>query len=239
MRRSPPSVPPPPPHVSPGHNTPFTTSNYKITTTPEAEWRLVTTGDTAGHNMQHGRRLPGVEELLQSDTAIAAHVTRIEAVVTILYTGPMYLIYNTILRRFPENLYKEFADGDNLYSSTIHALVSAVQKLSKVVRIPEGFVLYRGLGGALELPDYCWKADANGSRGCVALAHTPGTRGGRGRIGAFGDVHRTPQAEAVWLTRSATMGPICRWGGDEVTLLDGNVCTLYTNQCKTNQCKFW
>jgi hypothetical protein len=38
-------------------------------------------------------------------------------------------------------------------------------KIARVMRIPEGTKLYRGLGGLMELPDSFFKADPNGCRG--------------------------------------------------------------------------
>ena len=62
-----------------------------------------------------------------------------------------YKIYNMILRRWPEDEYNALKD-DNTYSTTIHCLVSAVTKLSRVTKVPLGLTLYRGLGG-VRLPD--------------------------------------------------------------------------------------
>jgi hypothetical protein len=77
-----------------------------------------------------------------------------------------YFIYGTILRRFPADVLAQFENGDsNLFPTTIHVLVSAVMKLARHVRIPEGRLLYRGLGGTLELPDSFFKADALGRSG--------------------------------------------------------------------------
>ena len=151
--------------IKSGSSTPFTTPNYNITTTPKAEWQLVVSGDTANHDMRHGRRIPRIEDLLKSETVTASKLTRIEVIVVVLYTGPMFYVYNTMLRHFPHALFETFAGGGNLYSSTIHALVSAVQKIAKVTRVHEGMVLYRGLGGTMDLPAHFWKADEHGSCG--------------------------------------------------------------------------
>jgi hypothetical protein len=47
----------------------------------------------------------------------------------------------------------------------VHVLVSAVLKLMRVVRIPPGLRLYRGLGGRLALPASFGTADGNGLYG--------------------------------------------------------------------------
>ena len=43
--------------------------------------------------------------------------------------------------------------------------MSAVVKLMRVVRLPAGMPLYRGLGGAVALPESFCQADGNGCRG--------------------------------------------------------------------------
>ena len=65
----------------------------------------------------------------------------------------MFVIYNAILRRYPADIYKVYEIADNKFPTTIFVLVSAVQKLSRCMNIPSGTLLYRGLGGSMELPD--------------------------------------------------------------------------------------
>ena len=55
--------------------------------------------------------------------------------------------------------------GRGRYATTVHVLVSAVLKLMRVLRIPAGLALYRGLGGRLALPASFEAADANGLYG--------------------------------------------------------------------------
>ena len=83
----------------------------------------------------------------------------------ICYFVWQYFIYGTILRRFPADVFAQFENGCNLFPTTIHVLASAVMKLARHVRIPEGRLLYRGLGGTLELPDSFFKADSLGRSG--------------------------------------------------------------------------
>ena len=47
----------------------------------------------------------------------------------------------------------------------MHVLLSAVLKLMRVVRIPAGLALYRGLGGRLDLPSSFKAADGDGLYG--------------------------------------------------------------------------
>jgi hypothetical protein len=65
----------------------------------------------------------------------------------------MFVIYNAILRRYPADIYKVYETADNRFPTTIFVLVSAIQKLSRCMNIPVGTLLYRGLGGSMELPD--------------------------------------------------------------------------------------
>ena len=76
-----------------------------------------------------------------------------------------FWVYNVILRRWPTAIYEAFAAGRNLFATTIHVLVSAVQKIACVMKLPEGLTLYRGLGGTMRLPDCFYRADASGCRG--------------------------------------------------------------------------
>ena len=46
-----------------------------------------------------------------------------------------------------------------MYPTTIHVLVSAIQKLSRSEPIPQGTKLYRGLGGLMDLPEMFWKGE--------------------------------------------------------------------------------
>ena len=73
----------------------------------------------------------------------------------------------TILRFFPADVYNLFNKGNNLYPTTILVLVSAVQKIARVMKLPEGLPLYRGLGGLMELPELFFGPDKDGCRGYV------------------------------------------------------------------------
>ncbi len=76
-----------------GCDTPFTTPNYKLTTTPRHEWDLVvhsgTTQGATAEEMKGNRRIPGIDDLLHSDAARKAKLTRHEVIALVLYTGPM------------------------------------------------------------------------------------------------------------------------------------------------------
>ena len=163
----------------------------------------------------------------------AAHLRREEIFAIILYTGPNYVLYNSILRRFPDAHYKLFSNGHmcpdcgvpcnvmsnffdvkvlnqacrkcgqqrsfpgneraegiccesascsyvlcptcvngldrtdsgNLFTTTIFALVSAIQKLSRTMVVPPGTLLYRGMGGTKDMPDCFYTTDKHGCSG--------------------------------------------------------------------------
>ena len=70
-----------------------------------------------------------------------------------LYTGPMFFLYNAVLRRFPEDTVKTLKG--NWFETTIFAITSGITKLSKVSVLPKNRLLYRGLGGMI-LPRQFW-----------------------------------------------------------------------------------
>ena len=148
-----------------GNDFTFVTGNYKLRTQARNEW-LYVVGDENGRrvdppasDMGHGRVIRPIDELLQKPLAKAAKLTREEMIAIVMYTGPAFVLYNAVLRRFPDNIYKVFKGGDNLFPTTIFVLVSAVNKLSRCMNIPPGTLLYRGLGGTLEFPDSFTRAD--------------------------------------------------------------------------------
>ena len=76
-----------------------------------------------------------------------------------------FYLYNAVLRRWPTDVFQQLETVDNFFVTTIHVLVSAVQKIARVMKLPEGLVLFRGLGGTTELPDHFRNVDDNGCRG--------------------------------------------------------------------------
>jgi hypothetical protein len=85
-----------------------------------------------------------------------------------MYTGPLYVLYNAVLRGFPAVLVKllntdhtEPADKTspvygNRFETTLFVICSGITKLSRYTRVPPNRLLYRGLGGVL-LPQQFWK----------------------------------------------------------------------------------
>jgi hypothetical protein len=142
-----------------GHDFKFFTPNYNLTTTAQDEW-LYVAGDENGTRqepppeaMEHGRDIKPIDELMEHPLAKKAELIREEMIAIVMYTGPAFVLYNAVLRRFPPDIYEVFEKHDNLFPTTIFVLVSAINKLSRCMDIPPGTLLYRGLGGVLDFPD--------------------------------------------------------------------------------------
>ena len=165
-------------------------------------------GDDKGQRMPcpdmgHERRIVPIEELLQRPLAKKAKLTRAEMIAVVLYTGPMFVVYNGILRQFPKELYDVFVKSDNRFSTTIFVLVSAIQKLSRCMHIPAGMLLYRGLGGTLELPDSFTIADENGCKGWTEFGFMSTTADRAVAVQYSGVKDRKPQASIMEIRPNA------------------------------------
>jgi hypothetical protein len=148
-----------------GHDYVFVTGNYKLKTQARLEW-LYVAGDESGKRTElpasdagHGRVIQSIDDLLQKPLAKAAQLTREEVISIVMYSGPAFVLYNAVLRRFPADIYEVFKAADNLFSTTIFVLVSAINKLSRCANISTGTLLYRGLGGTLEFPERFTRPD--------------------------------------------------------------------------------
>uniref|UniRef100_A0A7S0MRC3 NAD(P)(+)--arginine ADP-ribosyltransferase n=1 Tax=Cryptomonas curvata TaxID=233186 RepID=A0A7S0MRC3_9CRYP len=92
-----------------------------------------------------------------SHLALGGMMAKEEIISVVLYTGPMFVKYNCILRRHPAEEYEDQKSMNSLYTTTICLLVSALVKIARSqVNTPRNRVLYRGLSGedpfALWLP---------------------------------------------------------------------------------------
>ena len=73
-----------------GANYEFETLNYQIRTTPAKEWKFVRgLEECPAEQMKNDRRIPKVEDLLGSETALEAKLKEPEIIAVLLYTGPM------------------------------------------------------------------------------------------------------------------------------------------------------
>ena len=180
----------------------FTTGNYAITTTPKKEWQYIV-DNAAGRDMGNNRRLISISELFEKKASQDANLRKEEIIAIVLYTGPMFQIYNTILRKHPEDKFAIFNDGDNLFSTTIFVLVSAVQKLSRFTRIPLGTLLYRGLGGKVDLPDFFYQVDDKGCSGYAEWGFLSTTSDCDVALGYSGVKSRLPKAMVMVIETSS------------------------------------
>ena len=159
----------------------FTTSNYEVTTTPEIEWRFVVVAtdrrlpDVEWPTEQKLRGTPGKMRRpmpLGTLRERLDHVNRQlmatgepplmleEGFAARLYTGPMYVKYNDLLRGFGPAL---AGCKDNRYVTTSHAINSAIVKSSKLTSAQ---CVYRGVAGGI-LPEGFWVPNAQGVRGGI------------------------------------------------------------------------
>jgi len=81
-------------------------------------------------------------------------VSKEEFIAARLYTGPMYLKYNAVLRglqfEFAKQSFDQLCKG-NKYTTTLHAINSAIIKMSKLTKAAK---VYRGVSGG-KLPEAC------------------------------------------------------------------------------------
>ena len=194
----------------------FVTSNYGVSTTTRTEWLFVT--DESATPAQLGREcwpveaeeklpdrshcrvrrplsaledaatLPN-EQLKKHDHAPLA---RAELIAINLYTGPLFLKYNAVLRGLrstvpflintmitlccSKEVTAKYKDGSitfeeacshvNMYTTTLHAINSAIIKLGKLTTANK---VYRGISG-LALPTEFWEPNEYGVKGGIENA---------------------------------------------------------------------
>ena len=151
-------------------------AGHEIKTTPEREWLFVVGRDGLDKSswtfdveraepvveegmMVEGRNAEKLAALLRSPEVERSKVTVAEVVALRLYTGPMYVKYNAVLRGMAVA-----TAGGTIYSSTVHLICSGLHKLSRVSKIPKEMKLYRGNGG-MALPSSFLEPDASGCAG--------------------------------------------------------------------------
>jgi hypothetical protein len=151
-------------------------AGHEIKTTPEREWLFVVGRDGLDKSswtfdveraepvveegmMVEGRNAEKLAALLQSPEVKRSDVTVAEIVALRLYTGPMYVKYNAVLRGMAVA-----TAGGTIYSSTVHLICSGLHKLSRVSELPKEMKLYRGNGG-MALPSSFLEPDASGCAG--------------------------------------------------------------------------
>ncbi len=159
-----------------------TSLNYNFEFFPEQEYEFVMSPDKRpgvyGHTPddkqqwprdvawkgEHGRKAADLEEVMAQSLVKTVGLKRAEVVSLRLYTGPMYMLYNAVLRQFPKDVVEKLQG--NRYETTIFCIISGVSKLSKATEIPHDRRVYRGLGGMI-LPDEFWSVQQGGFRGGI------------------------------------------------------------------------
>ena len=169
----------------------YRSPNYNFDFCPSQEYEFVTDpkpGTTYPH-MNHrdgwtevekaqwlgerGREQVKLEEVMKRPEVEQAELKVGEVAALRLYTGPMYMLYNAVMRKSPEHVFNDL-DG-NHYETTIFCIVSGISKLSRKTALPPDRRVYRGLGGMI-LPETFWKATDGGFRGGIEWGFMSTTR---------------------------------------------------------------
>jgi tetratricopeptide (TPR) repeat protein len=138
------------------------TWTFEITAQPKVEKEMTMVWQALGM-MVEGRNAKTLAVLMQSPKVKRAGMSAAEVVALRLYTGPMYMKYNAVLRCMAGA-----TAGGTSYSATIHLISSGLRKLSRVSEPPAGMVLYRGNGG-MALPSGFLEPDEQGFAGGTEL----------------------------------------------------------------------
>jgi len=184
----------------------FRAPNYGTTTTSEVEWHFcAATGAEPAEaaaaalsacgfqdwpaeeraRLSHGRSRRPLEAfdgpMRDANEALAkqdeAPLRREECLALRLYTGPLFVKYNGVLRGLTSTLatfrsQREALCKSNRYPTTLHAISSSIVKLSKLTRVG---VVYRGVADG-RLPSEFSEPDRFGVRGGVEPAFLSTTR---------------------------------------------------------------
>ena len=172
-------------HNQGADSVPFNMPNGKARTTSAIEWRFVACPDKGADgfgspfepypgpaNSRQALPFAHFEAELARLNGELSHagfkqtVGKDEFIAARLYTGPMYLKYNSVLRgllfAFAQKSLEELCRG-NKYATTLHVINSAIIKLS---RLTQAAKVYRGVSGGV-LPEACRTANAFGVKGGV------------------------------------------------------------------------
>lgn len=109
------------------------------------------------------RNATPLDELMSHQRYKEARLTPAELVALRLYSGPMFVVYNGILRRLVSR------KGGNQYTNTLHLIVSGIVKLQGIAQAPLEGKLYRGFGN-MALPADFFREDEQGYSGGVEIA---------------------------------------------------------------------
>lgn len=167
------------------HNSPETfkahNQGMSIETSPVVEWERVLPDINGPLSNKDFYGAVMCDDFMQHKLTKAAGLTKPEVLALRLYTGPLYVKYNTklrdLLKRFyelqeqdqmsqDEAMIKARQESGDRFVTTIHAIASALIKLAKVSPLPPGGKVYRGLSG-MNVPDCFRRPDKYGCRGGV------------------------------------------------------------------------
>ena len=174
----------------------FTASNYGTTTTSKTEhgfcaapedaaaWPKESKLQGAALSSRRRKPLPLVElrSRIEAKNALLREageptLIEVEAIGARLYTGPLFVKYNAVLRGHdpdaPTFLREQFTSlcRGNVYATTLHIINSSLVKLSKLTYVTK---VYRGVSGGV-LPEAFWKPNAFGVCGGVETAFMSAT----------------------------------------------------------------
>ena len=149
-----------------------------IITSDKEEWehivKDVPSGNVSVNNLDRSGKVM-CEDFMEHEMTKKAGLTIEEVIALRLYTGPQFQRYNQHLRGMIEATKGGGAPPRQMrvkkerhYTTTIHAIASALKKFARVTKLPEGSKVYRGMSEVL-LPEAFRVQDEYGCRGGVEL----------------------------------------------------------------------
>jgi len=204
----------------------FTTRNSGVTTTAKTEWCAVVRGEKQPAERMQGKRvIASIDDKCRCDQAKKAKLRREEVIAVMLYSGPMYLLYNCVLAQWsdPPEIWETLRVGRNKFTTTLCVLVSAVQKLSAITVIPASPTLYRGTGGLAYLPEHFTKPDEYNCHGMTEFGFMSSSRDMRVAVKYSGVLEGRPHAMLLEIQpscadRGASIKEFSQYPHEEETL---------------------
>ena len=233
---------------------PFTAPNYNINTTSRLEWYLVADPDRAldelgldeweaggGHTpaslgFRHVIH-PTCEKYTEKVTEINGRLRAlgdmepmsIEHLVALrMYTGPIYVKYNFILRGAHDELSNDFFRKylqihcrDNRYPTTLLFVCLGINKLSALTKVQK---VYRAPGG--KLPDAFYKGLADGSQGGIEMGFMSTTteKGEAMKYASYSGVPVILEVQQGMVARGADISWLSQFPGEAEVLFGPQTC---------------
>ena len=193
-----------------------------------------------GWRRKQGRTRDGtvlalMERPCVAPTVARARLQRAEFTALRLYTGPLYTLYNALMRDFPPDIVEGLAG--NRFETTMFAIVSGITKLAKVTPVPPRRLLYRGLGGML-LPEQFWRKTAQGFLGGVELGLMSTTSDRAVAVQYSGHEQRRPtmlEIQAGRIDVGASLGFLSQYAGEEEFLMQPLSCLEVTGRPRVDR----